>query len=130
MRAPNFSQSVDPETNGSLRKDQLAGFDLLRRCGRHSHYIIGNDSFNGINTASLSASRMPFYLINCTDLRRSILRLKAKFHFRDRSATSNFAPLPAKMRKLVNFRFGRSEEHTSELQSLKRTSSTVVCVIK
>src|SRR3546814_13339381 len=82
MRAPNFSQSVDPETNGSLRKDQLAGFDLLRHCGRHSHYIIGNDSFNGINTASLSASRMPFYLITCTDLRRSILRLKAKFHFR------------------------------------------------
>src|SRR3546814_5193868 len=57
-------------------------------------------SFNGINTASLSASRMPFYLINCTDLRRSILRLKAKFHFRDRSATSNFAPLHAKMSKL------------------------------
>src|SRR3546814_17434022 len=83
MRAPNLSQSVDPETNGSLRKDQLAGFDLLRRWDRHSHYIIGNDSFNGINTASLSASRMPFYLINCTDLRRSILRLKAKFPFRE-----------------------------------------------
>src|SRR3546814_3797054 len=98
---------------------------------RHSHYIIGNDSFNGINTASLSASRMPFYLINCTDLRRSILRLKAKFHFRDRSATSNFAPLHAKMSKLVNFRFGfRSEEHTSELQSLMRISSAVFCLHK
>src|SRR3546814_9306480 len=109
---------------------------------------------------------MPFYLINCTDLRRSILRLKAKFHFRDRSATSNFAPLHAKMSKLVNFRFGflkhlapqlgkvfvyigrntqrgperghiaspiglsavqRSEEHTSELQSLMRISYAVFC---
>src|SRR3546814_9554383 len=95
MRAPNLSQSVDPETNGSLRKDQLAGFDLLRRWDRHSHYIIGNDSFNGINTASLSASRMPFYLINCTDLRRS-----------------------------------RSEEHTSELQSLMRNSYAVFCLKK
>src|SRR3546814_8720557 len=101
---------------------------------------------------------MPFYLINCTDLRRSILRLKAKFHFRDRSATSNFAPLHAKMSKLVNFRFGflkhlapqlgkvfvyigrntkrgperrhRSEEHTSELQSLMRISYAVFCLNK
>src|SRR3546814_10355155 len=104
---------------------------------------------------------MPFYHINCTDLRRSILRLKAKFHFRDRSATSNFAPLHAKMSKLVNFRFGflkhlapqlgkvfvyigrntqrgperrhiasRSEEHTSELQSLMRISYAVLCLKK